>query len=221
MKVFNTYTRRKEEFEPIELGTVRMYNCGPTVYNYATIGNFRAYVFADVLRRAFEYFGYKVTQIVNITDVGHMTSDADEGEDKMAKAAREERKDPWQIAEFYMKAFLKDIATLNIQPAHKYPRATEHIAEMIRLIERLVENGHAYPVNGNVYYDVTTFPAYGRLSGNTLDQLNAGARIEVNPRRRTPRTSRSGSRTRSTSCSGTARGAAGSPAGTSSAPRCP
>ena len=186
MKVFNTYTRRKEEFEPIEPGKVRMYNCGPTVYNFAHIGNARAFVFADVLRRTLEHFGFQVTQIMNITDVGHMTSDADEGEDKMAKAAREQKKDPWQIAEFYTKAFLEDIRTLNIQPAFKYPRATEHIPEMIALIERLIANGHAYVVNGNVYYDIATFPRYGRLSGNTIEQLDAGARIEVNPEKRHP-----------------------------------
>jgi cysteinyl-tRNA synthetase len=186
MRVFNTYTRRKEEFEPIEPGKVRMYNCGPTVYDFAHIGNARAFVFADVLRRTLERFGFQVTQIMNITDVGHMTSDADEGEDKIAKAAREQKKDAWQIAEFYTKAFLEDIRTLNIQPAFKYPRATEHIPEMIALIERLVRNGHAYVVNGNVYYDIATFPRYGRLSGNTIEQLDAGARIEVNPEKRHP-----------------------------------
>ncbi|MGO8703801.1 MAG: cysteine--tRNA ligase [Candidatus Brocadiia bacterium] len=186
MKVFNTYTRRKEEFEPIEPGKVRMYNCGPTVYNFAHIGNARAFVFADVLRRTLEHFGCAVTQIMNITDVGHMTSDADEGEDKMAKAAREQQKDPWQIAEFYTKAFLEDIRALNIEPAFKYPRATEHIPEMIALIERLIGNGHAYAVNGNVYYDIAAFPRYGRLSGNTIEQLEAGARIEINPEKRHP-----------------------------------
>ena len=186
MRVYNTYTRLLEEFKPITPGKVRMYNCGPTVYNYATIGNFRAYIFADVLRRSLEYFGNEVTQIVNITDVGHMTSDADEGEDKMSKAAREQKKDPWQIAEFYMNAFFDDIKTLNIQPAQKYPRATEHVAEMIAIVAKLIENGHAYVTNGNVYYDVSSFPGYGRLSGNTLEQLNAGARIEVNPEKRNP-----------------------------------
>jgi len=186
MKLYNTLTRRKETFEPIEDNKVRMYNCGPTVYNYATIGNFRAFIFADVLRRTLEYFNYDVTQIMNITDVGHMTSDADEGEDKMAKAAREQRKGPWQIAEFYMKAFFEDLDTLNIQRAHKYPRATEHIEEMVQAVETLLEKGHAYEVNGNIYYDVTSFPGYGRLSGNTLEQLNAGARIEVNPEKRNP-----------------------------------
>jgi cysteinyl-tRNA synthetase len=186
MKVYNTYTRRKEEFAPVRPGEVRMYNCGPTVYNYATIGNFRAYVFADVLRRALEYFGYQVTQVVNITDVGHMTSDADAGEDKMAKAAREQKKDPWQVAEFFMQAFFKDIAALNLRAAQHYPRATEHIAEMVRIVEQLIARGHAYVVNGNVYYDVSTFPGYGALSGNTLEQLNAGARIEINPEKRNP-----------------------------------
>ena len=186
MKVYNTYTRRKEEFAPVEAGRVRMYNCGPTVYNYATIGNFRAYVFADVLRRALEYFGYEVTQVVNITDVGHMTSDADEGEDKMAKAAREQKKDPWQVAEFFMQAFFRDVETLGIRKAHHYPRATAHIPEMIAIVEKLIERGHAYVVNGNVYYDVSSFPGYGGLSGNTLEQLNAGARIEVNPEKRNP-----------------------------------
>ncbi len=186
MKVYNTYTRALEEFKPFISGKVRMYNCGPTVYNYATIGNFRAYIFADVLRRSLEYLGYEVTQIVNITDVGHMTSDADEGEDKMSKAAREQNKDPWHIAEFYMNAFFNDIKTLNIQLAHKYPRATEHVPEMIAIISKLIKRGHAYLANGNVYYDVTTFPGYGRLSGNTLEQLNAGARIEVNPEKRNP-----------------------------------
>lgn len=186
MKVYNTLTRQKEDFVPIEAGKVRMYNCGPTVYNFATIGNFRAFIFCDVLRRSLEYFGYEVTQIMNITDVGHMTSDADEGEDKMAKAAREQKKDPWQIAQFYMDAFFDDIRKLNVTPANKYPRATEHIPEMIAIVERLIENGHAYVVDGNVYYDVTTFPGYGRLGGNTLDQLSAGARIEVNEEKRNP-----------------------------------
>jgi len=186
LRFYNTLSRQKEEFQPLEPGHARMYNCGPTVYDYATIGNFRAYVFADVLRRTLEYFGYRVTQVVNITDVGHMTSDADEGEDKMAKAAREKRKDPWQIAEFYMNAFFEDVATLNILPAHHYPRATEHIPDMIALVQKLLERGHAYAAGGNVYYDVSSFPTYGRLSGNTLDQLQAGARVEVKSDKRNP-----------------------------------
>ena len=186
MKFFNTLTRRKETFSPLEPPQVRIYNCGPTVYNYATIGNFRSFIFADVLRRALEYFGHDVTQVMNITDVGHMVGDADEGEDKMAKAAREEKKDPWQIAESYTRAFFEDSDTLGIRRAHHYPRATEHIREMIALIEKLIANNHAYAVNGNVYYDVDSFDRYGALSGNTLEALRAGARIKINPEKRRP-----------------------------------
>ena len=186
MNLFNRLTDRKEPFTPLAAGKVGVYNCGPTVYNYATIGNFRAFVFADVLRRALEYFGYQVTQVMNITDVGHMVDDADDGEDKMAKAARQEKKDPWQIAEFYINAFFHDMDALGIQRAHHYPRATGHIPEMIALIEKLLANGHAYTVNGNVYYDVDTYKPYGRLSGNTIAALQAGARIEPNPEKRHP-----------------------------------
>jgi len=186
MDLYNTLTKRKERFEPFEHGKVRMYNCGPTVYNYATIGNFRAFVFADVLRRTLELFGYSVTQVMNITDVGHMVHDADEGEDKMLKAARAEKKDPWQIAEHYMRAFFEDIDRLNIQRAHHYPRATEHIPEMIAMIERLIARGFAYVVNGNVYFDVDAFPHYGELSGNTIESLRAGARVDINPEKRHP-----------------------------------
>jgi len=186
MDLYNTLTKRKERFEPFEPGKVRMYNCGPTVYNYATIGNFRAFVFADVLRRTLELFGYSVTQVMNITDVGHMVHDADEGEDKMLKAARAEKKDPWQIAEHYMRAFFEDIDRLNIQRAHHYPRATEHIPEMIVMIERLIARGFAYVVNGNVYFDVDAFPHYGELSGNTIESLRAGARVDINPEKRHP-----------------------------------
>jgi len=186
MDLFNTLTKRKDPLVPLETGKVGIYNCGPTVYNFATIGNFRAFIFADVLRRALEYFGYEVTQVMNITDVGHMVDDADEGEDKMAMAARREKKDPWRIAEFYMNAFFEDIDALGLQRAHHYPRATEHVADMIAVIEKLLEKGHAYEVNGNVYYDVDTFKEYGRLSGNTLESLHAGARIEVNPEKKHP-----------------------------------
>ena len=186
MRIYNTLTKHKEALEPISDGKVCMYNCGPTVYNFATIGNFRSFIFADVLRRSLEYVGYEVTQIMNITDVGHMVDDADEGEDKIGKAAREQKKDPWQIAESYMNAFFDDTDALNIKRAHEYPRATEHIGDMIAMIEKLIARGHAYEINGNVYYDVTTFPNYGKLSGNTLEKLNAGARIEVNPEKRNP-----------------------------------
>ena len=186
MKFFNTLGRLKQEFAPVEPGLVRMYNCGPTVYALAHIGNFRAFIFADILRRYFKYKGFKVIQAMNITDVGHMTTDADEGEDKMAKAARREKKDPWEIARFYENAFFEDLDALGIERVEHYPRATEHIPEMISLVEKLIENGHAYEVNGNVYFDIDSFPAYGNLSNNPLDKLQAGARIACNLEKKNP-----------------------------------
>jgi len=186
IRFFNTLTRFKDEFTPLEPGLVKMYNCGPTVYNFAHIGNFRAYVFADILRRHLEYRGYEVRQVMNITDVGHLTDDADAGEDKMAVAAGREKKDPWQIAEFYSEAFFEDLDKLKIQRAAVYPRATEHIQQMIEITKKLVAEGKAYVANDCVYYDVTQFPKYGRLSGNTLEDLQAGARIDVNPDKRNP-----------------------------------
>jgi len=186
IRFFNTLTKFKEEFTPLEPGLVKMYNCGPTVYNFAHIGNFRAYVFADILRRYLEYRGYEVRQIMNITDVGHLTDDADEGEDKMAVAAGREKKDPWQIAEFYSEAFFEDVDKLKIQRAADYPRATDHIQQMIEITKKLIDGGKAYVASDCVYYDVTQFPKYGRLSGNTLEDLQAGARIEVNPDKRNP-----------------------------------
>jgi cysteinyl-tRNA synthetase len=176
----------KQEFVPVEPGVVRMYNCGPTVYARAHIGNFRAFIFADILRRYFKCRGFKVVQVMNITDVGHMTTDADEGEDKMAKAARIEKKDPWQIARSYEEAFFEDLDALGIERVEHYPRATEHIPEMIGLVEKLIRNGHAYEVNGNVYFEIDTFPAYGNLSNNPLHKLQAGARIEPNPEKKSP-----------------------------------
>ena len=186
IQLYNTLTNRKEEFAPVEPGRVTMYNCGPTVYMYAHIGNFRSFMLADLLRRYFEYKGLEVDQVMNITDVGHLTSDADEGEDKLEKAARTEKKDPWQIAEFYTDAFFEDSDALHLKRATVYPRATEHVGDMIRTVEQLIENGHAYVVNGCVYYDVTSFPDYGKLSGNTLDRLQAGARLDLNPDKKNP-----------------------------------
>lgn len=186
LKLYNSLSKKKEEFKPLIDKRVTIYNCGPTVYNYAHIGNFRAYVVEDILRRYLEYSGYQVKQIMNITDVGHMTSDADSGEDKMEKAARKEGKTPEDIARFYKKAFFEDIDKINIKRADKYPRATEHIKEMIELVKKLLEKGVAYQVCGNVYYDVTKFKDYGRLSGNTLNQLKAGSRLEINPEKKNP-----------------------------------
>lgn len=186
LKIHNTLTNQKEDFQPLEPGKAKIYTCGPTVYNYATIGNFRTFLFEDLLRRTLDHFGYDVLQVMNITDVGHMTSDADEGEDKMAAAARREKKDPWKIAEHYTQAFFEDIEALGLKRAHHYPRATEHVPEMIELVERLIERGHAYVVGSNVYYSVESFPGYGKLSGNTLDKLNAGHRVEALEEKRSP-----------------------------------
>ncbi len=184
----NTLTRTKEAFVPLGPGKVRMYNCGPTVYSAAHIGNFRAFLFADVLRRWLESSGLAVTQVMNITDVGHARDDdPDFGEDKLETAARKERLDPWKIAEKYTALFMADLDALGIQRAHHYPRATQYIPQMIAIIERLVADGHAYVVGSDVYYSVPSFPAYGALSGNTGADLLAGARVETRDEKRDPR----------------------------------
>ncbi|KPJ48264.1 hypothetical protein AMJ40_07800 [candidate division TA06 bacterium DG_26] len=186
MRLYNSLTRRKQIFKPLREGEVTLYTCGPTVYDHAHLGNFRSYVVEDLLRRYLEYTGYRVKHVVNITDVGHMTSDFDYGEDKMEVAAKREKKSPEFIARFYEKAFFEDVDTLNIERAWKYPRAAEHIEDMISLVTQLIEKGYAYVSNRSVYYDVTKFKDYGRLSGNTLEKLRAGARIEVNPDKKNP-----------------------------------
>jgi len=182
----NTLTKRKEPFQPLEAGVVRMYNCGPTVYGRAHIGNFRSYLFADTLRRWLEYRGLAVRQVMNITDVGHLTDDADDGEDKLEVQAKKEGRDPWQISRHYADLFLADVAALGLRPALVYPRASEHIPEMLAMVEGLVDKGYAYAVDGDVYFEVSKFPGYGRLSGNSVDALDAGARIEVRQEKRHP-----------------------------------
>ncbi|MCX6766310.1 MAG: cysteine--tRNA ligase [Candidatus Moranbacteria bacterium] len=185
LKLYNTLSKSKEEFKPIHKGKVSIYTCGPTVYDFAHIGNLRAYTAADVLRRYLEYSGYEVRQIKNITDVGHLTADdiaqADTGEDKMVKAVRREKKTPEEIANFYTEAFHRDEDAMNILRSHFFPKATAHIPQMIKMIQTLIEKGHAYEKNGNVFYDVTSFKDYGKLSGNTLDNLKVGARLEEHP----------------------------------------
>lgn len=186
IRFYNTYSKQVEAFEPLETGKASIYSCGPTVYSHPHIGNFRSFLMADVLRRFLEFRGYAVKHVLNITDVGHLTSDADEGADKLEEAARRAKKDPLEIAQIYIDSFKQASGLLNLRQAEAYPRATEHIGEMIEMIKALIANGHAYVVGHNVYYDVTTFSHYGRLSGNTLDDLNAGARIEINPEKRNP-----------------------------------
>ncbi len=187
LQVYNTLTKKKELFEALEPGRVRMYNCGPTVYSFAHIGNFASFLLADLLRRYLEYSGYAVTQIMNITDVGHLTEDniADaRGEDKLEKKAREEKKDPWEIARFYEDAFHADRKLLNFREAHRYPRATEHVPEMIEIIQELLDAGLAYEAGGQVYFEISKFPRYGILSGNSVDELKAGHRVEEDPLKR-------------------------------------
>ncbi|MBI2046130.1 MAG: cysteine--tRNA ligase [Parcubacteria group bacterium] len=184
ISLYNTLYRKKESFAPIIEHAVSMYHCGPTVYNYAHIGNLRAYVFADILRRMFEYEGYAVHQVVNITDVGHLTSDQDAGEDKIEAGARREGKTAREIAKFYTDAFLADIDALNIKRADKYPKATEHIPEQIALIQKLETGGHTYRTSDGIYFDTSTFPAYGKLAQLDIEGLKEGARIEKNPEKR-------------------------------------
>jgi len=179
--LYNTLSRRKEEFSPLVPGKVGMYTCGPTVYQYATIGNMRSYVFADVLRRVLEYNGLSVKMVMNITDVGHLVSDADEGEDKMLVAVGREKKTPWEIARYYTGAFMKDAALLNIKRPSVVSPATEHIEEMLEMVVELVEKGYAYETGDGIYYDISKFPSYGQLSGTRLEEQLAGARVQENP----------------------------------------
>lgn len=183
----NTLTNKKEKFEPITSGTVSMYNCGPTVYHYAHIGNLRAYILADTLRRVFEYNGLKVKQVINITDVGHLVTDADEGEDKMRKGAAREGKSIKEIADFYTDAFLEDLKHLNVETLGTiFPKATEHISEQIELIKKLEAKGYTYQTSVGVYFDTQKFPAYGKLGNIDIKGLREGARVEINTEKKSP-----------------------------------
>lgn len=187
MKFYNTLTRKKEEFTTLD-GTnkVRMYSCGPTVYSFAHIGNMRTYVFMDLLRRALQYEGYKVKGVMNVTDVGHLLSDGDDGEDKMQKAAKEQHKSPYEIAAFYSGVFFEDLKKLNIQKPEITPKATEHIDCMLDFVEKLVEKGYGYETSDGIYFDISKANDYGKLSGAKLDEQKAGARVEVNDEKRHP-----------------------------------
>ena len=188
LKLFNTLTRKKEIFKPLKDKIVKLYTCGPTVYDYAHIGNFRTFVCEDILRRVLEYNGYKVIHVMNITDVGHLVSDADTGEDKIQLSARKRRKTAWEIAEFFTRAFFEDAEKLNLLKAHFYPRATQHIKEMIEWIKKLEAKGFTYVISDGVYYDTSKFKAYGKLTGMSFEELNkklkAGARVKFNPEKR-------------------------------------
>ncbi|HLJ57725.1 MAG TPA: cysteine--tRNA ligase [Chthonomonadaceae bacterium] len=176
--LYNTMSRSKEQFTPLDPPNVRMYCCGLTVYNYAHIGNLRTYVFEDILRRVIRFNGFHLTHVQNVTDVGHMTSDADAGEDKMEVTAKRENKSPWELARFYEEAAVKDFKRLNIEMPELMPRATEHVTEMISLIETLEANGYTYKTTEAVYFDTSKFPNYGKLARLNLDQQQTN-RAEV------------------------------------------
>lgn len=186
LRLFNTLGREVQDFVPIKSGFVGFYGCGPTVYNYAHIGNLRAYVFLDTLDRALTFLGFDKKHVMNITDVGHLTGDDDTGVDKMAKSAEERKLSVMEVADFYTKAFLSDIKALNILTPDVICRATDHISDMIDLIRRIEANGHTYMAGGNLYYDVSTFADYPKLANLDLTSLKAGARIEVDPNKRSP-----------------------------------
>ncbi len=187
LRLYNTMTRQIEDFYTVEPGTAKMYTCGPTVYNYAHIGNLRTYVFEDVLRRTLEYAGYEVEHVMNVTDVGHLTDDADQGEDKMVKSSRESGRSVWDIAKFYTDAFFLDIDNLNIVRPTITCNATDHIGDMIGLIKKIEKNGHTYESGGNVYFSIDTFPEYGKLARLDSQDLQSGARIEVDSNKKNPR----------------------------------
>ncbi len=184
LKLFNTASRKKENFEPREQGKVGMYCCGPTVYHYAHIGNLRTYVFEDVLRRTLLYNKFSVKHVMNITDVGHLTSDSDEGEDKMVKGAKREGKSVWEIAKFYEKAFFDDFHALKLQDPEIKCKATEHITDMIELVKRIEQNGYTYIVDGNVYFDISKFPRYAEFARLNLEGQEEGARVEIDNAKR-------------------------------------
>ena len=190
LKLYNTLTKEKEVFEPIdkENNLVRIYSCGLTVYNYAHIGNMRTYIFMDLLRKVLKYDGYKLKHCMNITDVGHLTSDADEGEDKMAKSAREQHKSVYEIAKMYTEAYQADFKKLNIEDTEVLAKATDHIKEMEEYVKEIIANGYAYETSKGAYFDTSKLPKYGRyLTNNNADELKDGARIEVDPEKRNPK----------------------------------
>src|SRR3989344_797670 len=179
LKLYNTLTKQEEEFKPINSSKVGMYTCGPTVYDYTHIGHLRKYIGDDILRRLLEVNGYEVKHIQNVTDVGHLTSDADEGDDKLEKGAKEKNMTVWELAKFFEDYFYKSLSEVNILRPHVVARATEHIGEQIKLIQKLEENGFIYQTDEAIYFDVSKFPGYTKLSGQKLEDKNVGSRAEV------------------------------------------
>ena len=183
---YNTLTRKKEEFKPINKNEIRIYSCGPTVYKDATIGNMRTNIMQDVLRRVLKYNGYKLRHAMNITDVGHLVSDGDEGEDKMLKSAREENKTPLEIAKHYTELFFEDLKALNIETPEIICKATDHIPEMLKYVEKLMENGYAYETSTAIYFDISKLDKYPILSNINLEDQKAGARVDIDTEKRNP-----------------------------------
>jgi cysteinyl-tRNA synthetase len=186
LQLYNSLTRRKEPFEPLQEGRVGIYVCGPTVYGHAHLGHAKSYVSFDVLVRYLRYLGYAVTYVQNITDVGHLTDDADEGEDKIGEAAKREKMHPMALAESYTRSYFEDMDKLNCVRPDISPRASGHIIEQIELVKTLLEKGYAYEVNGSVYFDVSKFKDYGKLSGRNIEEMMSGARVEVSPDKKNP-----------------------------------
>ena len=189
LQFYNTKTRKVEIFKPFNANKVTLYSCGPTVYSYQHIGNLKAALSWDILRRVLKYVGYNVYSVQNITDVGHLTDDddlSDMGEDKMIKTAKKEKKTPLEVAQFYTDYYLNDLKKLHIILPNIMPKATDHILEQLQMIEKLEQNGHTYTTDDGVYFDVSTFKEYGSLSGQKLEEKEAGARVEVNSNKRNP-----------------------------------
>ncbi|MBW7898024.1 Cysteine--tRNA ligase [Candidatus Brocadiaceae bacterium B188] len=186
LKFYDSLTKKKEIFTPLHEGLVTMYVCGPTVYDHPHIGHAKSYVSFDVIVRYLRYMGYKVRYVQNITDVGHLTDNADTGEDKILKRAQRERLDPAELVEIYTRSYFEDMDALNNVRPNISPRATAHIPEQIELVEKLIAKGFAYVSNGSVYFNVNAFKEYGKLSGRKQEELEAGARIEINPEKKNP-----------------------------------
>lgn len=186
IKLYNTAARKKQIFKPMKAGQVGIYSCGPTVYDYAHIGHFRAYIFVDVLKRVLAFNGLKLKAVMNVTDVGHLTSDADTGEDKVEKAAREKGKTSREIADFYTKDFFDAMHKLNVKRPDIVCKATDHIKQMVDLVKRLEKNGYTYRISDGIYYDILKFKRYADFARLNLEQLKAGARVEENPEKKHP-----------------------------------
>jgi len=186
LHVFNTLTRKKEEFAPLHPGVVRMYVCGPTVYDHSHLGHAKSYISFDVVVRYLRFLGYRVLYVQNITDVGHLSDDADMGEDRIERRSRVDRVHPMQLAETYTQSYFEDMDALGVLRPDISPRASGHIVEQLELVQTLLEKGHAYEAEGSVYFDVSTFERYGSLSGRTVDEMVAGVRIEVKTEKRHP-----------------------------------